>query len=87
MTASNVPPTMAALTKETMRADIARMLYMDAGDVRDDDNLSDLGLDSLRLMKLVVGWEERGLKADFGVFAEHATLGEWWQAIDAPQDV
>lgn len=71
------------ITKDRMRADIAKMLHMDAEDVGDEDNLPDLGLDSLRLMKLVLGWEEAGLKADFGLFAEHATLGEWWQAIEA----
>jgi aryl carrier-like protein len=71
------------ITKDRMRADIAQMLHMDAEDLRDDDNLPDLGLDSLRLMKLVLGWEEAGLQADFGVFAEHGTLGEWWQAIEA----
>lgn len=73
------------ITKETMRADVARMLHMEPEDVRDDDNLPDLGLDSLRLMKLVLGWEEAGLQADFGLFAEHATLGEWWGAIEARQ--
>lgn len=77
--------TKAPLTKDAMRADIAQILHMDAEDVRDDDNLPDLGLDSLRLMKLVLGWEEAGLKADFSVFAEHATLGEWWQVIEAEQ--
>lgn len=70
------------ITKDRMRADIAKMLHMDAEDVGDEDNLPDLGLDSLRLMKLVLGWEEAGLKADFGLFAEHATLGEWWQVIE-----
>ena len=75
----------ALITKDRMRADIAKMLHMDAGDVQDDDNLPDLGLDSLRLMKLVLAWEEAGLKADFGLFAEHGTLGEWWQAIEAQQ--
>ena len=73
------------ITKDRMRADIAKMLHMDAGDVQDDDNLPDIGLDSLRLMKLVLAWEEAGLKADFGLFAEHGTLGEWWQAIEAQQ--
>lgn len=77
--------TKAPITKELMRADIAKMLHMQPDEVQDDDNLPDLGLDSLRLMKLVLGWEEAGLKADFGLFAEHGTLGEWWQAIEAQQ--
>ena len=29
--------------------------------------------------------DSAGLQADFGLFAEHATLGEWWRAIEAQQ--
>ncbi|MDO5622759.1 MAG: phosphopantetheine-binding protein [Paracoccus sp. (in: a-proteobacteria)] len=74
------------LTLERMRADVARAVHMDPAEIADDDHLPDLGLDSLRLMRLVLEWEEAGLTADFGVFAEYATLGEWWQQI-APQEV
>lgn len=70
---------------EKMRADIAAALKMDPSEIGDDDHLPDLGLDSLRLMTLVVGWEKAGLHADFSIFAEHATLGEWWREIAARQ--
>ncbi|PZO65052.1 MAG: phosphopantetheine-binding protein [Paracoccus denitrificans] len=66
-----------------MRADIAKAVHMDPADIRDDDHLPDLGLDSLRLMALVSAWEAKGLTADFAVFAEYATLGDWWRELSA----
>ncbi|WP_374302409.1 phosphopantetheine-binding protein [Paracoccus sp. (in: a-proteobacteria)] len=72
------------LTLDRMRADVATAIHMDPSEIRDDDHLADLGLDSLRLMRLVLAWEEAGLKADFGLFAEYGTLGDWWTHIVAP---
>lgn len=73
------------LTIDQMRADIAALIHMDAAEIGDDDNLADLGLDSMRLMSLVLQWEQAGLKADFGVFAEFYTLGEWWAEVQKIQ--
>ena len=70
------------LTLEKMRTDIARLIDLDPSEVGDDDHLPDLGLDSLRLMQLVTVWEQDGVKLDFAVFAESATLGEWWTAVE-----
>ncbi|MFC3628003.1 phosphopantetheine-binding protein [Paracoccus angustae] len=72
------------LTLDRMRADVASAIRMDPSDIRDDDHLGDLGLDSLRLMRLVLAWEEAGLRADFSLFAEYETLGDWWTHIVAP---
>ncbi|MFT4149263.1 MAG: phosphopantetheine-binding protein [Paracoccaceae bacterium] len=69
------------LSLEQMRADIARLIHMDPDEIGDDDNLADLGLDSMRLMNLVLHWEQAGLKADFGTFAEFYTLGDWWREV------
>lgn len=74
-----------SLTLEQMRRDLAEVMEMDPAEIGDDDHLPDLGLDSLRLMRLVMGWEQAGLKADFGVFAEYATLGEWWREVSGIQ--
>lgn len=73
------------LTLDQMRTDIAKLIYLDPQDIGDDDNLADLGLDSMRLMNLVLQWEQGGLKADFGTFAEYYTLGEWWAAVERLQ--
>lgn len=72
------------LTLERMRADVARAINMDPSEIGGDDHLGDLGLDSLRLMRLVLAWEEAGLKADFSLFAEYETLDDWWTHIVAP---
>lgn len=68
---------------ETLRADIAQMLRLPVEEVLDDENLMDLGLDSMRVMNLLVKWESEGLKMDFAALAEYATLGEWWNVIVA----
>lgn len=73
------------LTLEQMRKDIARMIDLDPSEIADDDNLADLGLDSLRLMRLALAWEEAGLDADFSIFAEHSTLAAWWVEVQAIQ--
>ena len=72
------------LTLDKIRADIAAIIDLDPSEVGDDDILPDLGLDSLRMMRLVLAWEEAGLKADFGLFAEYSTLGEWWREVVRP---
>lgn len=75
------------LTLEQMRTDIAKVLEVEPSEIKDDDHLPDMGLDSLRLMRLVMQWEqEAGLNADFSVFAEYATLGEWWREVAALQN-
>lgn len=72
------------LTLEQMRKDVAELIELEPSEIRDDDMLPDLGLDSLRLMRLVLAWEEAGLNADFGLFAEFSTLGEWWREVVQP---
>lgn len=74
------------ITLEKMRADIARMIHEEPEAISLDDNLMDLGLDSMRLMNLILLWQEAGVDLDFGDFAEHFTLGAWWQAVEARQN-
>lgn len=69
------------LTLDRMRSDIARVIDLTPDEIADDANLSDLGLDSLRLMRLVLEWEEAGSEVDFGLLAEYSTLGDWWQHV------
>lgn len=75
------------LTLETMRADIARMIGEDPEEIGLDDNLMDLGLDSMRTMNLVLAWSEAGIELDFSAMAECPTLGGWWRLAQTQQTV
>lgn len=73
------------LTLERMRADIARLLGEAPADVGEDDNLMDLGLDSMRVLSLVMDWGATGIALEFSHLAEHTTLGAWWQVVQGLQ--
>lgn len=66
------------LTRARMRADIARALRMQPEEFGDDEDLADLGLDSLRAIDLVTRWGEAGVSLDFGELAESLTVAAWW---------
>jgi aryl carrier-like protein len=78
------------LSLEALRADIARLLHEDPAEIGDDDNLIDLGLDSIRAMTLVTRWREAGASLSFAEAAEHPSLGHWhalirqkWQGLSS----
>lgn len=74
-----------ALTVETMRADIARIIHEDPEEIGLDDNLMDLGLDSMRAMNLILAWSEAGVELDFTALAERPTLAGWWALAERVQ--
>lgn len=74
------------LTLERMRADIAGMLHESPDAVGDDDHLMDLGLDSMRVLGLVLAWGNTGIPLEFGHLAEHTTLRAWWQVVQQLQE-
>ncbi|MDA7416647.1 phosphopantetheine-binding protein [Xenophilus arseniciresistens] len=82
-------PTSSApvLTLEKLRADVARMVGEAPEDIALDDNLMDVGLDSMRMLNLIMGWNEAGLKIDFSDLAEHTTLEGWWKVLCARQSL
>jgi aryl carrier-like protein len=75
--------TQGKITLESMRADIAAMLHEPPEAVADDDNLIDLGLDSVRAMALVQRWIQAGAKVEFSEFAETPELGAWWKLVSS----
>lgn len=75
----------ATLTLERMRADVAGMLGEAPDAVGDDDHLMDLGLDSMRVLGLVLAWSNTGIALEFGHLAEHTTLAGWWQVVQQLQ--
>lgn len=74
-----------AITLESMRADIAGMIHEKPEDIGFEDNLMDLGIDSMRLLNLILKWQEDGLDLDFADLADRFTLAGWWEAIEARQ--
>ncbi len=74
--------TTSPITLERMRHDIALMLHEDPSEIRDDDNLLDLGLDSMRIMTLASRWRDAGAKLEFSDMAAVLTLAQWWALID-----
>uniref|UniRef100_UPI0026180005 condensation domain-containing protein n=1 Tax=Sporosarcina sp. TaxID=49982 RepID=UPI0026180005 len=47
----------------------------------DSENLLELGLTSIVIMRLVNQWRKQGVKVAFGTLMEHPTLKEWWEII------
>ena len=77
--------TTEALTLDRLRGDVARILEQDAAMIGDDDNLMDLGLDSMRTMNLVLEWEEAGVPIGFPDLAETTTLAGLWAIVSERQ--
>lgn len=75
----------APLTLERMRADIAGMLGETPDAIGDDEHLMDLGLDSMRVLGLVLAWGNTGIPLEFGHLAEHTTLRAWWTVVQELQ--
>lgn len=72
---------MSTFTLERMRADVARVLREDPEAIGLDDNLMDWGLDSMRLLDLVVGWNAEGLALDVMEIGAETTLNGWWRVV------
>lgn len=64
------------ITVETMQADIASMMEASTP-IRADDNLVELGLDSMQVMRLVNRWRRAGLHVNFADLMENPTLAAW----------
>ncbi|MBE3637272.1 phosphopantetheine-binding protein [Mangrovicoccus algicola] len=77
--------TTAPLTRAQMRADIAAQLGIDPEEIGGGDSLLDLGLDSVRLLKLVTAWEAALPGLDYTRFVEVETLDEWWDIVAETQ--
>jgi bifunctional isochorismate lyase/aryl carrier protein len=64
-----------------LRAEVAALLEVPAGDLEDDENLVYSGLDSIRLMSLLERWRRAGAVTTFVELAERPTLADWWQVL------
>ncbi|MBF6329410.1 phosphopantetheine-binding protein [Nocardia transvalensis] len=59
-------------------ADVASALGVDPGELTDETDLLDAGLDSVRIMSLVEKWRAAGYEhVDFPTLASDPVLGSW----------
>ncbi|MFD7619383.1 phosphopantetheine-binding protein [Streptomyces sp. NPDC059802] len=66
------------LSPERVRADVAELLDCDPAGIAPDENLVDLGLDSVRIMALVGRWRAAGaVTLEFPDLAEQPELAHW----------
>ncbi|MFB8278771.1 phosphopantetheine-binding protein [Nocardia colli] len=72
---------MEPLTYDTVRADIADLLYLEPDELDDTDDLFAAGLDSVRLIGLIERWKSRGAAPAFVDLAENPTLAAWWALL------
>ncbi|MDL9938980.1 amino acid adenylation domain-containing protein [Gordonia sp. ABSL1-1] len=73
-----------------VRNDVAAALGVAAEDIRDDDDLIALGLDSIRIMKIAGDLRKRGHRLNFAQLAAEPTVAAWSarvaaSAADAPE--
>lgn len=73
------------ITREQLRADILSILEDEPDELGDDDNLIDMGLDSMRAMNLLVKWDEDGVPIDFADLAGAPTIAELWALLSERQ--
>ncbi|WP_328409196.1 non-ribosomal peptide synthetase [Nocardia sp. NBC_00403] len=73
----------AGIDKEEIRAAVASQIGLGAGDIADHDDLIQLGLDSIRTMKLAGGWRKRGVDINFAQLAASPTVASWHGLLGA----
>ncbi|MEU7138895.1 amino acid adenylation domain-containing protein [Nocardia sp. NPDC046473] len=69
------------ITRADIRAAIAGHLDVPADSIDDGADLIQLGLDSIRTMKLAGGWRKRGVDVNFAKLAAHPTVDSWHQLL------
>ncbi|WP_433523316.1 amino acid adenylation domain-containing protein [Nocardia pseudovaccinii] len=73
--------------REEIRAAIAKQLDVPVETIADGDDLIQLGLDSIRTMKLAGGWRKRGLEINFAQLAAAPSVAEWARLLGVDESV
>ena len=72
------------ITIGSLRTEVAELLDVPAEELGDDDDLTEWGLDSVRLMSLVNRWQMRGAAATFPELAAAPRLSAWVPLLMQP---
>lgn len=75
--------TRAALTRDELLREIARVARVSHEDIRGETDLTALGLRSLDMMRIVNAWRARGLPVTYRELTQEPTLDAWWALISA----
>mgnify|MGYP002865411166 FL=1 len=77
-------PNVPVLTRDRIIGDIADVLQLEPGDIGDETNVVDIGLDSVRLMSLIERWRAAGaVQADLVALASDPVVGSWVRELTA----
>nr|WP_113866928.1 isochorismatase family protein [Brenneria salicis]NMN92969.1 bifunctional isochorismate lyase/aryl carrier protein [Brenneria salicis ATCC 15712 = DSM 30166]RBP61942.1 bifunctional isochorismate lyase/aryl carrier protein [Brenneria salicis ATCC 15712 = DSM 30166]RLM31253.1 isochorismatase [Brenneria salicis ATCC 15712 = DSM 30166] len=68
-----------------LRAELLPFLDEDAGEVGDDENLLDYGLDSVRIMSLAARWRQQGHDVDFVTLVKAPTINHWLSLLSVAE--
>ncbi|MEV6274141.1 amino acid adenylation domain-containing protein [Nocardia sp. NPDC051832] len=71
----------AQISRDDIRSAIATQLGIEAADIATGADLIQLGLDSIRTMKLAGGWRKRGLDINFAQLAANPTVDGWYELL------
>ncbi|UOQ48668.1 isochorismatase family protein [Gracilibacillus caseinilyticus] len=66
---------------EGLRNRVAELLDQSPDELKGQENLLDVGLDSIRLMSVREELRQEGIDVDFVTLAENPTLNDWWTKI------
>ncbi|MEU4657817.1 phosphopantetheine-binding protein [Streptomyces sp. NPDC023723] len=69
------------LTREQVLGDLAETLEEDVEGLDENTDLVSLGLDSIRMMHLMVLWHRYGVEVTLQDLSANPTLGGWWEAL------
>lgn len=67
----------ATIARDEIRTAVAGHLGLDPAEIADDADLIQLGLDSIRTMKLAGSWRKRGLPVNFAQLAAEPNVAAW----------
>ncbi|MGX1809858.1 non-ribosomal peptide synthetase [Nocardia sp. NPDC055321] len=67
----------ATIARDEIRAAVAGHLGLEPDAIADHDDLIQLGLDSIRTMKLAGSWRKRGLPVNFAQLAAEPSVAAW----------
>jgi bifunctional isochorismate lyase/aryl carrier protein len=77
LTTDDVLGQLRTISREAVRARLLALADEPLNDFGDDEDLSDAGIDSIRLMGVISEWQDAGFAVTFEELAEEPTIAAW----------